>query len=89
MREIEVGFARFYNRRHNRRGYFWGNRFKSVIVVKGETLVDCLAYIDLNPLRAGLVEGPEQYRWSSLGYRIQTENKDKFLSTDFGPVKCA
>jgi REP element-mobilizing transposase RayT len=32
MREIKVGFARYYNRRHQRRGYFWGDRFKSVIV---------------------------------------------------------
>jgi len=54
MREIKVGFTRFYNRRHNRRGYFWGDRFKSVIVQNGETLINCLAYIDLNPLRAGL-----------------------------------
>ena len=84
MREIKVGFARYYNRRHNRRGYFWGDRFKSVIVEKGETLVNCLAYIDLNPLRAGLVERPEDYRWSSLGYHLQTQNKDRFLSTDFG-----
>jgi hypothetical protein len=84
VREIKVGFARYYNRRHSRRGYFWGDRFKSVIVDKGETLVNCLAYIDLNPLRAGLVERPEEYRWNSLGYHIQTENKDQFLSTDFG-----
>ncbi|MGD8264381.1 MAG: hypothetical protein PVG70_18030 [Desulfobacterales bacterium] len=84
MREIKVGFARFYNRRHNRRGYFWGDRFKSVIVDKGETLVNCLAYIDLNPLRAGIVDRPENYRWNSLGYHLQTENKDQFLSTDFG-----
>jgi putative transposase len=54
IREIKVGFARYYNRRHNRRGYFWGDRFKSVIVDKGETLINCLAYIDLNPLRAGM-----------------------------------
>jgi len=84
IREIKVSFARYYNRRHNRRGYFWGDRFKSVIVDKGETLVNCLAYIDLNPLRAGLVDRPENYRWNSLGYHLQTENKDKFLSTDFG-----
>ena len=68
----------------HRRGYFWGDRFKSVIVENGETLINCLAYIDLNPLRAGLVERPEQYRWNSLGYHIQTSNKDNFLSTDFG-----
>jgi hypothetical protein len=84
MREIKVGFARFYNRRHNRRGYFWGDRFKSVIVENGETLINCLAYIDLNPLRAGLVERPEQYRWNSLGYHVQTNNRNNFLSTDFG-----
>jgi len=87
MREIKVGFARFYNRRHNRRGYFWGDRFKSVIVENGETLVNCLAYIDLNPLRAGLVERPEKYRWNSLGYHIQTNNLDNFLSTDFGLIE--
>ena len=75
MREIKVNFARFYNRRHNRRGYFWGDRFKSVIVENGETLINCLAYIDLNPLRAGIVERPEQYRWNSLGYHVQTGNK--------------
>jgi hypothetical protein len=84
MREIKVNFARFYNRRHHRRGYFWGDRFKSVIVENGETLINCLAYIDLNLLRAGLVERPEQYRWNSLGYHIQTNNRENFLSTDFG-----
>jgi len=84
MREIKVNFTRFYNKRHGRRGYFWGDRFKSVIVEEGETLINCLAYIDLNPVRAGIVEKPEDYRWNSLGYHIQTNNKDGFLSTDFG-----
>ena len=87
IREIKVGFARYYNKRHHRRGYFWGDRFKSVIVEKGETLINCLAYIDLNPLRAGLVERPEEYRWNSLGYHIQTGNKDNFLSLDFGLIE--
>ena len=84
VREIKVGFARFYNKKHNRRGYFWGDRFKSVIVENGETLINCLAYIDLNPLRAGQVKRPEDYRWNSLGYHIQMDNKDDFLSLDFG-----
>ena len=76
IREIKVGFARYYNKRHHRRGYFWGDRFKSVIVDKGETLVNCLAYIDLNPLRAGIVSRPEEYRWNSLGYHVQTNNRE-------------
>lgn len=84
VREIKVRFARFYNRRHGRRGYFWGDRFKSVIVENGETLINCLAYIDLNPVRAGLVSKPEAYRWNSIGYHVQTNNRDDFLSLDFG-----
>jgi len=55
-----------------------------MIVEKGEILINCLAYIDLNPLCAGLVERPEEYRWNSLGYHIQTNNQDNFLSTNFG-----
>jgi putative transposase len=84
VKELKMAFSRFYNRRHNRRGFFWGERFKSVIVEKGETLINCLAYIDLNPVRAGLVKRPEDYRWSSIGYHVQTNNKDEFLSLDFG-----
>ena len=45
VREIKVGFARFYNKWHNRRGYFWGDRFKSVIVEKGETPVKFAALV--------------------------------------------
>jgi len=82
--DIKVNFTRHYNRQHNRRGFFWDSRFKSVIVESGEPLMNCLAYIDLNPLRAGIVQKPEEYRWSSLGYHVQTGNKDNFLSTDFG-----
>ena len=84
VKEIKVGFSRFYNKRHGRRGFFWGDRFKSVVVENGETLVNCLSYIDLNPVRAGLVQRPEAYRWSSIGYHLQTDNKDGFLSLDFG-----
>jgi hypothetical protein len=39
----------------------------------------------LNPLRADLVKRPEDYRWNSLGYHVQTNNQDSFLSNDFGP----
>ena len=84
VKEIKQSFSRYYNKRHYRRGTLWGERFKSVIVEKGETLINCLAYIDLNPLRAGLVKRPEQYRWNSLGYHVQTNNQDNFLATDFG-----
>jgi REP element-mobilizing transposase RayT len=84
VREIKQTFSRYYNKRHNRRGTLWGERFKSLIVEDGKALIDCLAYIDLNPLRAKIVKRPEDYRWSSLGYHIQTRNKGNCLSLDFG-----
>ncbi|MBL7205352.1 MAG: hypothetical protein ISS63_13660 [Desulfobacteraceae bacterium] len=84
VKEIKQGFSWFYNRRHHRKGFFWSERFKSVIVDNGETLINCLAYIDLNAIRAGIAEKPEEYRWSSLGYHAQTNNRDQFLSLDFG-----
>ncbi len=55
------------------------------MVIKGEqALINCLAYIDLNPVRAGIAETPEDYRWNSIGYHVQTKNKDNLLSLDFG-----
>jgi hypothetical protein len=84
VKEIKQGFTRAYNKKRGRKGTFWAERFKSVIVEKGETLINCLAYIDLNPLRAGLVDRPEEYRWSSLGYRFRSSRKDDFLSWNLG-----
>ena len=84
IKDIKQTFSRYYNKRHDRRGTLWGERFKSVIVENGHTLVNCLSYIDLNPLRAGLVKRPEEYRWNSIGYHVQTDNRDDFLSLDFG-----
>jgi REP element-mobilizing transposase RayT len=84
IKDIKQGFTRFYNKRHNRKGYFWGDRFKSLIVQNGFSLVNLLAYVDLNPVRAGIVKRPEAYRWCSLGYHVQTANKDDLLSIDFG-----
>ena len=64
VKEVKERFSRWYNKRHGRRGTLWMDRFKSVIVEgKGEALRTMAAYIDLNPLRAGLVKDPKDYRW--------------------------
>ena len=84
VKDIKQGFTRYYNRKYNRKGYFWGERFKSMIVQDGKTLVNLLSYVDLNPIRAGIVRKPEDYKWCSLGYHLQTGNKGELLSADFG-----
>ena len=84
VKEIKQGFSRYFNKKYGRRGTLWGERFKSLIVEDGLTLVNLLAYVDLNPVRAGIVDRPEKYRWCSLGYHIQSGNRDDLLSIDFG-----
>ncbi len=84
VKDIKQGFTRYYNRKYSRKGYFWGERFKSTIVQDGRTLVNLLAYVDLNPIRAGIVAKPEDYRWCSIGYHLQTGNTGGLLSVDFG-----
>ncbi|MBL9153678.1 MAG: transposase [Verrucomicrobiales bacterium] len=64
VRELKQRFTRWYNRTNNRRGTLWEDRFKSVLVEGSErALMTIAAYIDLNPIRAGLVKSPEDYRW--------------------------
>lgn len=59
-------FSKWFNRRHERRGTLWCGRFNGTVVeVEGESLERVAAYIALNPVRAGMVRSPEDYRFSS------------------------
>ena len=82
MRSIKQTFSRWYNKTNGRTGYFWGDRFKSIWLQDGKSLLTCLAYIDLNPVRAKLVDVPEDYRWCGLSYRVCGHNVNEFLSFD-------
>jgi len=67
VKELKERFSRWYNAHHSRRGTLWMERFKSVLVEDGEALRTMAAYIDLNPLRAGMVKDPKDYRWCGYG----------------------
>ena len=64
MKELKQRFSQWYNRNNGRRGTLWEDRYKSVLVEgDGKVLMTMAAYIDLNPLRAGMVKKVEDYRW--------------------------
>jgi REP element-mobilizing transposase RayT len=68
LKELKQRVSLFVNRRLGRVGTLWEGRFKSVLVEGGEgALLAVAAYIDLNPVRAGLAVVPEDYRWSGYG----------------------
>ncbi len=70
MKGLMQRFTQWFNARHKRTGTLWEQRFKSVIVESGTAARTMAAYIDLNPVRAGMVEDPAEYRWSSYGEAI-------------------
>ena len=64
MKAVKQRFSVWYNQSHRRYGTLWAERFKSVLVEgKGNALQTMAAYIDLNPVRAGLVKDPKAYRF--------------------------
>ena len=67
MKGLLQRFTQWFNTKHKRTGTLWEGRFKSVLVEEGIAARMMAAYIDLNPVRAGMVEDPADYRWSSYG----------------------
>jgi putative transposase len=70
MEGLMQRFTLWFNRAHKRSGNLWEDAFKSVIVEDGIAAKTMAAYIDLNPVRAGMVKDPADYRWSSYGEAI-------------------
>ncbi len=67
MKELNETVARYLNRLNQRHGHVWGDRFKSVLIEDGAGLLTCMAYVELNAVRAGMVEKPSEYRFCSVG----------------------
>lgn len=78
-----------YNRRKDRKGAFWEDRYHATAVEQGEHLAQCLVYIDLNMVRAGVVKHPEEYRHSAFVEIMSPPKRyavidDKTLMNQFG-----
>jgi putative transposase len=63
-------YVRYVNAKHNRTGTLWEGRFKSSLIDKDAHLLACLRYVEVNPVRAGIVKHPEDYPWSSFCERM-------------------
>jgi putative transposase len=74
MKEFKMKMTEWYNRRNQRVGTLWETRFKSMLVEGSRALQMVSAYIDLNPLRAKLVQNPLDYRWSSYSEAVRGNN---------------
>ena len=70
MKTLKQRFTRWYNAKNGRCGTLWEARYKSVIVESGHAARVMAAYIDLNPVRAGMVNDPKDYRWCSYAEAV-------------------
>ena len=66
MRLSGQHYVRYFNHRHGRIGTLWQGRFKSSLVQEDRHLLQVIRYIELNPVRAAMVDAPEAHRWSSV-----------------------
>ncbi len=67
MKVVGSRYAQYINRKYKRTGTLWEGRHRSSLVQTEKYLLTCSRYIELNPVRAGMVRRPEEYRWSSYG----------------------
>lgn len=65
MKALGQRYVQYVNRQYRRSGTLWEGRFRSCLVQDNDYLLSCYRYIELNPVRAGMVEHPGDYRWSS------------------------
>jgi len=82
MKKLNLAYFHHFNREYSWVGHFWQDRYKSQPVGKDAYFIQCGKYIELNPVRAHIVEKPESYRYSSYGFYAQGKS-DHLITPDF------
>lgn len=82
MKALAARTTRYRNRLEGRSGTLWESRYKSSVVQSDAYLLACCRYIELNPVRAGMVADAADYPWSSYRGRINDEQESSWLVAD-------
>ena len=73
MKGLNLAYATYFRKKYGGAGYLWQGRFKSFVIQDGKYILECGRYIELNPVRAGIVEKAENYPWTSAGVYLKAE----------------
>jgi putative transposase len=79
MHDLNRTYVLYFNDKYDKAGHLWQGRFKSKILLKDIYLINCMTYVEFNPLRANLVKDVSKYRWTSYNSRV-LGGQDKFLN---------
>ncbi|MDD5687860.1 MAG: transposase [Elusimicrobia bacterium] len=77
MKRMMVSYMRYYRKLYKGIGHFFQDRFKSFLIQDGKYLLECGRYVELNPVSAGIVKYPNEYKWSS--YKVYAEGEKSNL----------
>ncbi len=69
MRGLNLSYTLYFNMRYKKVGHLWQDRFKSKVIEKGAYLLECIKYVENNPMRASLVSSINEYPWNSNNYK--------------------
>jgi len=90
MWDINRSLSWDFNRKHKTNGHLWGSRFKSLLIESDDSLLKVMSYIELNPVRAGIVDDPRDYRFGSAGRLTHREWGDAGIEIPpAGFLRCA
>lgn len=76
LKRLGQRYVQYINRNYKRTGTLWEGRFRSCLIQEENYLLTCQLYIELNPVRAGIVKHPGEFRWSSYHHNGQGEKSD-------------
>lgn len=76
MKSLGQRYVQYVNRTYSRSGTLWEGRFRSCITNEERYVLACYRYIELNPIRANIVEHPAMYKWSSYRVNAQDDTSD-------------
>ncbi|MHA7599490.1 transposase [Alicycliphilus sp. T452] len=79
MQAVGRSYVRYFNDRHGRSGTLWEGRYRSTLIETDRYLLACMVYIDLNPVRAGMVAQPLAWPWSSHAHYLG-QRSDKLVT---------
>src|SRR3990170_3468527 len=74
MQSLLTGYVRGFNRTHGRKGHLFQGRYKAIVCERDSYLLELVRYIHLNPVRAGLVRRPGEWKWSGYSEPVPTDN---------------
>lgn len=83
MRQLNGVYTQWFNRNHGRVGHIFQGRYKAIVIEKDTYLLELCRYVVLNPLRAGMVNRPDKWVWSSYRATAGLKKGQKFLTTDW------